>query len=780
MSKLRLDDNLVRIILLTVLLFILYYFILLPVGFLQPLRLNLNDTIFDIFRYIKKQPPPVHEIVTIEIDEQTLITIAKKWPWDRIFFADIIEKIAGYNPRAIGIDITFFGESTNLEEDARLADAIKKAGNVILPSFITEEGDYIIPHSLFISSAFGYGFVNKITDPDYKIRKARLIYQKPSVRKSYFSFELHLASIYLGIPIENLINKLGIPVDKSGSIYINYPPIQDVRTISLLDLMQNRLEDENLFKDKIVMLGHTSKTLHDIHQTPKGLMPGVFINAYTLNTILTQSFINDIPNTIILPIIFLLLLLTAVFTYRLSLPKGSIFLGTETLLIILGFLTATYYNWRLDYFSSVLVIALSYVASNSYKYGYLLYSGNRLKRMVITDSVTGLATPRYFQFKLQLDMSRAADIKTGVSIVIFTIPEFQELLKKYSREQLELILRQFSFILKQNSRKKADLLSRWKEDKFAAILLKTDIDEARSYSQKIISKTQENEFLLPDGVMPLNIYAGISNYPTTKTTSAQAIISCAEAASNRAGTTPQRICVFNPQQDKIHVEILQGESIAKEEDYISVDIAEREKELITALNELKKSQAEIQKAHFDTILSLVKALEEKDTYTAGHSERVSNYAVGIARKMGLDEAEVTLIEQSSFLHDIGKVGLPDKILHKKEALTEDEVNEIKKHPVNGARILERSIFFKNHIPLILHHQERYDGKGYPHGLSGKFIPRGAQIIAIADAIDAMTSGRGYNRILSVEEVVQELEKSSGTHFDPDYIKSAIDFLQGTK
>lgn len=789
MPRSKIDDNLIRVLLLVTFLFILYSFILFPLGFLQPLRLNINDILFNILRYTKQPKGPIHETVIVEIDEKSLIEIGKKWPWDRAFFAEIIERIARYKPRIISIDITFFGESSIPEEDQKLAEAIDRLGNVILPSYITEQGDYITPHAPFLSSAYGCGFVNKITDPDYKIRKARLIYQRPSPLKTYFAFEIIIAGAYHGIPPDKISykdgnifidNNLIVPVDKKGALYINYSPIQDISSIPLQSILEEDIELESLLKDKIVMLGHTSKTLHDIHQTPHGLISGVFINTFTLDTILKKVFIRDAPIPITFIIVFILILLAGFSTYSLSVSKGILFLISEIILVIVASSLISAFNLRTDYFSVLFLILLSYSAANGYKYGHLMYSNNKLRRMVITDAITGLATPRYFQFKLQLDMAKTGEAKAGISIVVFNIPEFQELLKKYSREDLEFILRQFSLILKQNSRKKVDLISRWKEDKFAAILLKTDIEDATAYSQKIISKIEENEFLLPDTAVHLTVYAGISNYPATKIESPLALIASAEAASNRARITSQKTSVFSPQKDKIHVEILKKESPAKEEDYLSVDIVEREKELYKTLSELKESQMEIQKAHFETVLSLIKALEEKDTYTAGHSERVSNYATGIAKQLGLEESEITLIRESALLHDIGKIGLPDKILHKKEPLNEDELGQIKKHSVMATRILEKSKFFENHIPLISHHHEHYDGKGYPHGLSGKFIPRGAQIVGIADAIDAMTTGRGYNHPLSIEETIQELKKSSGTHFDPDYIKSAIDFLQGTR
>jgi diguanylate cyclase (GGDEF)-like protein/putative nucleotidyltransferase with HDIG domain len=752
-----------------------------------PARLNSNDTILKFLKQIKEKPTQTNDIIVVKIDESTLNDTGKKWIADREFTAQLINKISHFNPKIIAIDLILFGKSTNPDEDEQLAQAIKNSRNIILPSIISENGEYIKPYKMFLDNSSGEGFVNRNIDPDYRIRKTKLIHKTPSTSETHLSFETIIASVYRDTSIDNIkdtketitINgHFIIPLDKNGSIFINFLPIEYMPSISAIDLLNDKIKQKNILENKIVLVGVTSKTSHDAFQTEYGIMPGVFVNAMALNTILTKNFIQNIPNTTCIFGILVMILMTGFFIYKVSAPKGLMFFFIEILLIFSIFHIAFLKNFKFDYFSVLFLCILSYTVANIYKYSYLLYFSNKLKSMAIKDSATGVATGRYFQFKLQLDLSRAKDSNESISIVIFTIPEFQDLSKKYSREQTGVILDQIGLLLKQNSRKKVDLLARWKEDKFSAILPRTDIKEASIYSQKIISKIEENEFISSEGTTHLKVFVGISNYPTVKTDSAASLISCAEAASTRAKLSGQKLIIFNPQQDKVQIDILKRKTLTSETEYLTLDIEEREKELLNTLEELKKSHQEIQKAHLETILSLVKALEEKDPYTAGHSERVANYAVGIAKQMALDENEVNLIKESALLHDIGKFGMPDAILHKKEALNADDIEQIHKHPVMSARILEKSKFFESHIPLIMHHHEKFDGKGYPHGLSGKFIPRGAQIISIADSLDAMTTGRGYNRVLNIDEAIQELKKSEGKQFDPDYIKIAIDYLLG--
>ena len=175
-----------------------------------------------------------------------------------------------------------------------------------------------------------------------------------------------------------------------------------------------------------------------------------------------------------------------------------------------------------------------------------------------------------------------------------------------------------------------------------------------------------------------------------------------------------------------------------------------------------------------------RALEEKDPYTAGHSERVGFYSTELAKGLNLSREEIDAINKAAYLHDIGKIGMPDRVLHKKEKLTDEDFAYIKRHQTDGAKILEGLPFCEKIIPYILHHHERYDGKGYPHGLSGDMIPQGAQIIAIADSFDAMTTGRGYNNPLMLNEAIEELKKSRGIQLNPTYTQRLIELLEEKK
>ena len=192
--------------------------------------------------------------------------------------------------------------------------------------------------------------------------------------------------------------------------------------------------------------------------------------------------------------------------------------------------------------------------------------------------------------------------------------------------------------------------------------------------------------------------------------------------------------------------------------------------------ELQDSQDQLEKAYLESIETLRYTVEAKDKYTRGHSDRVSEYMVLIGRYMGLGEDELKILKIGGLFHDIGKIGVPDSILLKEGKLTDEEYSEIKNHPAIGKHILRNASIFSDIIPIVYHHHEKYDGHGYPEQLAGEQIPLYARIAAIADTYDAMTSKRSYRNALPLEIVRAEIEKCSGTQFDPKIASIFLDIL----
>ena len=192
--------------------------------------------------------------------------------------------------------------------------------------------------------------------------------------------------------------------------------------------------------------------------------------------------------------------------------------------------------------------------------------------------------------------------------------------------------------------------------------------------------------------------------------------------------------------------------------------------------ELAESNQKLEQAYLDMIQTLRYTVEAKDPYTRGHSDRVSEYSVLIGEKMGLSEENIKTLRVGGLFHDIGKIGIPDSILLKTDKLSDDEYSEIKNHPSIGAHILGAASIFKNIIPIVKHHHERFDGRGYPSGLKGDEIPFLARIAAVADTFDAMTSKRSYRNALDLQFVKEEIQRCKGTQFDPQIADVFLDIL----
>lgn len=198
---------------------------------------------------------------------------------------------------------------------------------------------------------------------------------------------------------------------------------------------------------------------------------------------------------------------------------------------------------------------------------------------------------------------------------------------------------------------------------------------------------------------------------------------------------------------------------------------------INQLREIRSYQENIAKAYMQTIETLRYVVETRDSETRGHSERVSKLAGAIALQMGFDPKEKELIETAGLFHDIGKVGVPDSILLKNGRLTDEEYDQIKQHPSAGEKILSTYTPFKDILPIVRQHHERYGGGGYPDGLAGEDICPGARVISVADSFDAMVSNRTYRKGLGIQKAIEELKNGSSKQFDAEVVKAFLSLIE---
>jgi putative nucleotidyltransferase with HDIG domain len=202
-------------------------------------------------------------------------------------------------------------------------------------------------------------------------------------------------------------------------------------------------------------------------------------------------------------------------------------------------------------------------------------------------------------------------------------------------------------------------------------------------------------------------------------------------------------------------------------------------QLQTANIEIRRMSDELRVSYDGTLEALVNALDARDQETKGHSLRVQRYMMDIAREFGVPEGSKEWIDmqRGSLLHDVGKIGVSDSILLKPGKLTDEEWSQMRKHPEIGYNMLRQVKFLEGAAEIILAHHERWDGKGYPYGLSGEDVPLGARIFMVCDTFDSMTSDRPYRKALSTQEALNEILKYRGTQFDPKVVEAFLDIYE---
>jgi putative two-component system response regulator len=222
-----------------------------------------------------------------------------------------------------------------------------------------------------------------------------------------------------------------------------------------------------------------------------------------------------------------------------------------------------------------------------------------------------------------------------------------------------------------------------------------------------------------------------------------------------------------------HEDVYEGKKIGVE-DYL-IKPVDRKELLTTIHSRISRNQqvllAQLSQAYQSSLIMLANAIELRDEYTRGHIERVMEFAIAIGRQLDLTPANVSALKFGSILHDIGKIHVREEILRKVEPLDEDEWAEIKQHPIVGAELIRNVPYLAHAVPVVRHHHEHWNGTGYPDGLAKGAIPLEARIVAIADALDAMTTARIYRRARSPQIAYKEIVKLSGLWYDPVVVEA---------
>jgi diguanylate cyclase (GGDEF)-like protein len=361
----------------------------------------------------------------------------------------------------------------------------------------------------------------------------------------------------------------------------------------------------------------------------------------------------------------------------------------------------------------------------------------RAMRLALTDPLTGLGNHRSFHERLQRELVAAEESGASLALCLVDFDDLKSVNDRFGHPVGDLVLGQVASRLRQGGES-----FRLGGDEFAVLLPGQDERQATAVARSIVERVAA---LHVEGVGEVTVSAGVATYPTHGT-GRDELIRLADSA-----------LYWAKKDGKNRVRAYAAESILR-------------------VNLEQVADTPDRAAQYRAAESLAKAVDDRDAYTGSHSQRVGDYSARIARRLGADEPAIELTRLAGNLHDLGKLAIPEDVLRKATTLSEAERLMLERHPQIGFRMLE-SLGVRPVAEWVLHHHERWDGDGYPNKLAGDQIPLGARIIFVADAFDAMTSDRAYRRAITERDALAELERCSGTQFDPAVVKALTDELR---
>jgi len=363
----------------------------------------------------------------------------------------------------------------------------------------------------------------------------------------------------------------------------------------------------------------------------------------------------------------------------------------------------------------------------------------RVEQKSRIDELTGLFNRRHFEERLKEEISRHSRYGDVLSVFMIDLDNFKTYNDVYGHPAGDILLSHVGKIIKSSVRD-ADQAFRYGGDEFVVILPQTTRDDAYVVAERVRGQIAEE---MEKKALTVTCSIGLASYPIDGVISEELVTAADTALYYAKWTGGNRIYLSS----KIPTEPVDDGGIYGKRNGLSA------------------------------VYALVSVVEARDPYVYGHSRRVNTYAVALAEAIGLSPDEVSKVSTAALLHDIGKIGIPDKVLNKKGKLNGENWEAIKAHPRLGANIVGN---IPNLVPCassILHHHERWDGSGYPEGLKGEEIPIEARILAIADTFEAMTSARPYRPALSRKEVIKELRQGAGIQFDPKLVEVFVSLIE---
>jgi len=360
-----------------------------------------------------------------------------------------------------------------------------------------------------------------------------------------------------------------------------------------------------------------------------------------------------------------------------------------------------------------------------------------------TDPLTGLGNHRAFHRRLQDHVEAARESGGSLGLIVLDLDGFKQVNDTRGHQAGDEVLRNVAIALQEVAGE--ENCYRYGGDELAILVPSADRPTATEIARSIRGVVAD---VSVDGCPGVTASVGVAVYPESGETAKEVVYRADMAMYNAKATGKNRVTVW-------------GSSLTEHLDGIA------------------PRNDDSGRSHADVVASLINALNAKDPQTKDHAERCSWYTGELAAELGLADTEISVLRVASLLHDVGKIVVPNDILFKPGRLTTAEMMKMMRHPTDGANAIASMPTAAKAVPIILHHHERFDGTGYPHGLRGENIPMGARILLVADAFDSMTEDRPYRKAMPVADAIDELKRFSGTQFDPTVVDAFLVVLKRT-
>jgi len=385
-----------------------------------------------------------------------------------------------------------------------------------------------------------------------------------------------------------------------------------------------------------------------------------------------------------------------------------------------------------------------------------LEEANRaLSRLANTDYLTGLVNRRQADLLLEREVARARRHCTPVSVVMMDLDRFKVINDTHGHEVGDLCLKHVAEILRGRLRG-TDIVARYGGEEFLLVLPGADSEQAAVLADQIRRRLQDTPVQREGDAIPLTLSAGVAVFELPRNTVPDTLVRWADeamyCAKNLGGN---RVVVWDDMQEG-NVEP-------------SLTATRQAQQLRRSVESLGRQNRQV---FLRNLYQMIDTLEARNPYTAGHSRNVAHYATAIARELGLSDDHVAVIARAAMLQDLGKAAIPHDAIWKDEPLSKSDWALVCQHPAVSVKILGRIAFLQREVHLIRHHHERLDGRGYPDGLAGEAIPLGSRIMAVAEALDAMTRDRPHRSTLSLAEALKQLRAGAFKQFDYQVVEAA--------